>query len=69
MSVVSQALEQSVNDTDEQSSAALATVADYLTDLSTFVKDSDVTINETVSYVYTLKKKITNIWFLWLYRW
>ena len=67
--MVSQDLEQSVNDTDEQNSAALATVADYLTDLSTFVKDSDVTINETVSYVYTLKKKITNIWFLWLYRW
>ena len=54
--MVSQDLDQSVNDTDEQNSAALATVADYLTDLSTFVKDSDVTINETVSYTYGTRK-------------
>ena len=49
VSVASQALEQSVNDTNEQSSATLSTVADYLMDLSTFVTESNVIINETVS--------------------
>ena len=49
VSVVSQALEQSTNDTNKQSSTTLSTVADYLMDLSTFVTESNVMINETVS--------------------
>ena len=49
VSVVSQALEQSINDTNEQTTGTLSTVTDYLMDLSTFVTESNVLINETVS--------------------
>ena len=49
VSVVSQVIMQSANDTSEQTSAALTAITDYLLDLSMFIETSDVQINETVS--------------------
>ena len=49
VSVVSQVIMQSANDTSEQTSATLMAVTDYLLDLSMFIEISDVQINETVS--------------------
>ena len=48
VSVASQVVEQSTMDTNRQTNAVLNTVAGYLMDLSTFVKDSEVIINASV---------------------
>ena len=48
MSTLAQIIGQSENNTVEQNSAVLDAVADYSTDLATFVATSDVVINDTV---------------------
>ena len=49
MSTLAQIIVQSENNTVEQNSAVLDAVADYSTDLATFVASSSVVINDTVS--------------------
>ena len=50
MSVLSQVIERTVNDTDRQSRALLSTVAGYLNKLSEFVmRPGDSMIDQTVS--------------------
>lgn len=49
MSTLAQIIGQSENNTVEQSSTVLDAVADYSTDLATFVASSDIVINDTVS--------------------
>ena len=49
MSTLAQIIGQSENNTVEQSSAVLDAVADYSTDLASFVANSNVMINDTVS--------------------
>ena len=56
--VVSQVIAQSVNDTNEQTSDTLTAVTDYLVDLSLFVENSDVQINETVRLQYMLAHSV-----------
>ena len=51
-------MEQTEGNVVEQNGAVLRTVADYLTDVATFVNNSNVTINATVSYTLTLLLKI-----------
>ena len=46
---LSQIVSQTQNDTVEQNSEVLNSVADYFTELSVFVLDSNVIINNTVS--------------------
>ena len=45
------------NSTTNQTDRVLMQVADYFSMLATFVNDSDVTVNKTVSYEHTMKKK------------
>ena len=47
--MLSQAIGQTENDTVEQNSEVLRSVANYFEDLATFVNSSNVTINATVS--------------------
>ena len=42
------------NSTANQNSQVLKQVADYFSTLATFVNDSNVTINKTVSHQYTM---------------
>ena len=49
VSTFAQIIVQSENNTVEQNSAVLDAVADYSTDLATFVATSNVVINDTVS--------------------
>lgn len=49
VSLFVQAVEQTEAREVEQNRAVLATVANYLTDIATFVADSNITINSTVS--------------------
>lgn len=50
VSLLSQVIEQTVNDPTMQSGANLARVAEYFRDLSTFVMNSqDLMVNKTVS--------------------
>ena len=51
-------MEQTEGNIVEQNGAVLRTVADYLIDVATFVNNSNVTINATVSYTLTLLLKI-----------
>ena len=44
-------MEQTEGNEVEQNGAVLSTVADYLTDVATFVNDPNITINSTVSCV------------------
>ena len=53
MSVLAQIIEQSENNTIEQNNEVLNTIADYSTELATFVGDSDMNINDTVSMSLT----------------
>ena len=52
-------MEQTEGSEVEQNGAVLRTVADYLTDVATFVNNPNITINSTVSFmqyiVYCLK--------------
>ena len=48
MSTLAQIIGQSESNTVEQSSTVLDAVADYSTDLATFVASSDIVINDTV---------------------
>ena len=61
VSVVSQVIVRSANDTSEQTSAALTAVTDYLLDLSMFIETSDVQINETVNYIHDSNSATTII--------
>lgn len=47
--MLSQAIGQTQNDTVEQNSEVLRSVADYFGELAVFVNSSNVTINATVS--------------------
>lgn len=49
----------------EQSGAVLDAVADYSTDLATFVASSDVVINDTVNKIFAIdiRKQCINIFF------
>ena len=49
--MLSQIIEQSENSTVDQNSGVLSTVADYSAELAMFVGDSNVIINDTVSYI------------------
>ena len=51
-------MEQTEGNEVEQNGAVLRTVADYLTDVATFVNNPNVTINATVSCTLTLLLKI-----------
>ena len=48
-SLLSDAIVLSENNVDEQNSEALRTIANYSAELATFVDDSDIIINNTVS--------------------
>ena len=48
--MLSQVIEQSENSTVEQNSEVLGAVANYFMNVATFVSDSNVTINITVSH-------------------
>lgn len=50
VSVFSQTVELSANDTTKQTVAALSDTTNYLSDLSVFVQTSDVIINSTVGF-------------------
>ena len=50
---LAQVVEQTEGNEVEQNGAVLRTVADYLTDVATFVNNTNVTINATVSYTLT----------------
>ena len=45
------------NSTANQTDRVLMQVADYFSMLATFINDSDVMVNKTVSYEHTMKKK------------
>lgn len=47
--MLAQVIEQTVNSAVEQNNEVLSTVADYSTELATFVGDTNVNINRTVS--------------------
>ena len=49
VSVLAQAIERSENSTVEQNREVLDTVADYSAELATFISNSDISINNTVS--------------------
>ena len=49
VSLFAQAVEQTEDREVEQNRAVLATVAGYLTDIATYVADTNITINSTVS--------------------
>ena len=49
VSFFAQAVEQTEDRPVEQNGAVLATVTDYVTEIATFVADSNITINSTVS--------------------
>ena len=48
------------NSTANQTDRVLMQVADYFSMLATFVNDSDVTVNKTVSYEHIMKKQNFN---------
>lgn len=48
---LSDVIELSENDEGEQTSASLNLVADYAAELAMFVEESDVIINDTVSFM------------------
>ena len=50
VSMLSQVIETSENSQADQNSEVLSTVANYFTEVATFVNSSMVTINNTVSY-------------------
>lgn len=54
MASLAQSVERTEGQEVEQNGAVLSTVADYLTDVATFVNNPNVTINSTVSSTYTL---------------
>ena len=55
-------MEQTEGNEVEQNGAVLRTVTDYLTDVATFVNNSNVTINAMVSYTLNLLLKIIMVW-------
>ena len=60
VSVASQVIQQTTMDTNQQTNAVLSTVAGYLMDLSTFVKDSEVMINASVCLSLSHNKLYAN---------
>lgn len=55
-------MEQTEGNEVEQNGAVLRTVTDYLTDVATFVNNSNVTINAMVSYTLNLLLEIIMVW-------
>ena len=55
-------MEQTEENEVEQNGAVLRTVTDYLTDVATFVNNSNVTINAMVSYTLNLLLEIIMVW-------
>lgn len=51
---LAQAVEQTEGNEVEQNGAVLRTVADYLTDVATFVNNTNITIDSAVSYTLSL---------------
>ena len=47
-------MEQTEGNEVEQNGAVLRTVADYLTDVATFVNNTNITIDSAVSYTLSL---------------
>ena len=56
VSTLAQIIGQSENNTVEQSGVVLDAVADYSSDLATFVASSSVVINDTVSITMSSKR-------------
>lgn len=64
VSLFAQAVEQTEDRQVEQNRAVLATVAEYLTDIATFVADSNITIDSTVSLAssaYRMRDQVCEI--------
>ena len=53
--MLAQIINQTERSEDEQSSVVLDTVANYLTELASFVNNSNVTINSSVSLNFVLQ--------------
>ena len=59
VSTLAQIIGQSENNTVEQNGVVLDTIADYSSDLATFVASSSVVINDTVSITMSSKRLLT----------